>query len=266
MKWFAVALAGSAAACLQAEPSLAGLSRQFQDLAARVDPAVAQVLTSGYAPAADGSLVLHAKRSTGAGVLVDPAGYILTNAHVVGEVRKVQVLFPQLAQEARGVAARLKPAGKLVSAEVIGADRETDIAVLKVAGGDHPFLRLADSGALRQGQLVFAFGSPYGLENSVSIGVISSVARQVRPGDPMEYIQTDASINPGNSGGPLVDAEGAVAGINTFIVSKSGGNEGVGFAAPSNIVRLVYEQIRQHGRVRRGQEEGHHPGGGVCLL
>ncbi|MCC6536399.1 MAG: trypsin-like peptidase domain-containing protein [Bryobacterales bacterium] len=253
MRLFTSAAVLVCAASLHAQTTLPALSRQFQELAERVDPAVVQVLTSGYAPTSDGSVILHAKRSTGAGVLVDPAGYILTNAHVVGEVRKVQVLLPQLVQESRSRPARLKPSGKLVPAEVIGADREADIAVLKIAGENYPFLRLADSDTLRQGQLVFAFGSPYGLENSVSMGVISSVARQVRPGDPMEYIQTDASINPGNSGGPLVDAEGLVAGINTFIVSKSGGNEGVGFAAPSNLVRLVYEQIRQHGRVRRGQ-------------
>ncbi len=234
-------------------PHLRDLSRQYQALAERVDPAVVQIVTTGYAPSSDGVLVLHARRSAGSGVLVDPAGFILTNAHVVGEVRRVQVLLPQVTDEQRRPGSRLKPGGKLVPAEVIGFDREADIAVLKVAGEGHPFLRFADSEELRQGQLVFAFGSPYGLENSVTMGVISSVARQVRSEDPMEYIQTDASINPGNSGGPLVDADGAVAGINTFIVSRSGGHEGVGFAAPSNIVRMVYEQIRRYGRVRRGQ-------------
>ena len=220
-------------------PHLRDLSRQYQTLAERVDPAVVQIVTTGYAPSGDGALILHARRSAGSGVLVDPAGFILTNAHVVGEVRRVQVLLPQIADEQRRPGSRLKPGGKLVPAEVIGFDRETDIAVLKVAGEGHPFLRLADSDSLRQGQLVFAFGSPYGLENSVTMGVISSVARQVRPEDPIEYIQTDASINPGNSGGPLVDADGAVAGINTFIVSRSGGHEGVGFAAP--------QQHRPHG-------------------
>jgi serine protease Do len=114
-------------------------------------------------------------------------------------------------------------------------------------------LRFGDSGAIRQGKIVFAFGSPFGLDNSVTMGVVSSTARQVRPDDPMIYIQTDASINPGNSGGPLVGTDGALIGINTFIVSRSGGSEGIGFAAPSDIVRNVYEQIRKHGRVRRGQ-------------
>ena len=98
-----------------------------------------------------------------------------------------------------------------------------------------------------------AFGSPLGLQNSVSLGVVSSIARQLRPDDPMIFIQTDAAINPGNSGGPLVDMTGRLVGVNTLIFSQSGGNEGLGFSAPSNIVKHVYHQIRENGRVRRGQ-------------
>jgi serine protease Do len=116
-----------------------------------------------------------------------------------------------------------------------------------------PALELGDSEALRQGELVMAFGSPLGFEGSVSLGVVSAVARQLRPEDRMIYVQTDAAVNPGNSGGPLVDIEGRVVGINTLIVSQSGGSEGVSFAAPSNIVRTVFEQIRRTGRVRRGE-------------
>ena len=134
----------------------------------------------------------------------------------------------------------------------MGLDRETDIAVLKVEERGLPALELGDSESLRQGQLVMAFGSPLGLENSASLGVVSAVARQLKPDDPMIYVQTDASINPGNSGGPLVDAEGRMVGLNTLILSQSGGNEGIGFAAPSHIVRSVYEQLRTSGRVRRG--------------
>jgi serine protease Do len=111
---------------------------------------------------------------------------------------------------------------------------------------------LGDSDQARKGQLVFAFGSPLGLENSVSMGIVSSVARQLREEDPMIYIQTDASINPGNSGGPLVTATGEVIGINTLILSQSGGADGLSFAAPSNIVRNVYEQIKERGAVQRG--------------
>jgi serine protease Do len=116
-----------------------------------------------------------------------------------------------------------------------------------------PTLDFADSEEVRPGQLVLAFGSPMGLNSSVSLGVISAVARQLESDDPMIYIQTDAPINPGNSGGPLVDMDGHVVGINTLILSQSGGNEGLGFAAPSNIVRNVVQQIRKYGRVRRGE-------------
>ena len=147
----------------------------------------------------------------------------------------------------------LRGRGRLVGAQIVGVDLETDIAVLKTNEGDLPFLELGDSDRLRPGQIVLAFGSPLGLENSVTMGIVSAVARQFEPEDPMIYIQTDASINPGNSGGPLVDAVGNVVGINTLILSQSGGNEGLGFAAPANIVRNVFEQIRTTGRVHRGE-------------
>jgi serine protease Do len=112
---------------------------------------------------------------------------------------------------------------------------------------------MGDSDALRQGQLVLAFGNPMGLENSVSMGVVSATARQIKPDDAMIYIQTDAPINPGNSGGPLVNVNGRVVGINTFIFTQSGGNEGLGFAIPSNIVKNVYTQIRAEGHVHRSE-------------
>jgi serine protease Do len=146
----------------------------------------------------------------------------------------------------------VKGAGKRLPARLVGVDRETDLAVLKVDAAGLPFLPLGDSDNVSPGDLVLAFGSPLGLENSVTMGVVSAVGRQLQPEDPMVYIQTDTPINPGNSGGPLVNAEGEVVGVNTLIWSKSGGSEGVGFAAPSNIVRSVFEQIRKQGRVRRG--------------
>jgi hypothetical protein len=116
-----------------------------------------------------------------------------------------------------------------------------------------PNLPLGESRDLHQGQLVMAFGSPLGLENSASLGVISAVARQLKQDSPMIYIQTDASINPGNSGGPLVDMSGRVIGLNTLILSESGGSEGIGFAIPSDTLRNVYNQIRKEGHVHRGQ-------------
>jgi serine protease Do len=123
---------------------------------------------------------------------------------------------------------------------------------VKIEQSKLPAVTFGDSDELSAGQLVLAFGSPLGLHNSVSLGVVSAVARQLEPESPMIYVQTDASINPGSSGGPLVDMRGRLVGINTLIVSQAGGNEGLGFAVPSNIVRTVYEQIRKIGRVRRG--------------
>jgi serine protease Do len=226
---------------------LAGLDAQLEALARRVAPSVVQVLASGYA-ATPGALLARAGAS-GSGVIVDPEGWIVTNAHVVEGSRAVRV---DLLQPAAPGGSILRPRSRRLPARVVGLDRETDVAVLKVEQAGLPALAFGDSEALHQGQLVLAFGSPLGLENSASLGVVSAVARQLRPDDPMIYVQTDASINPGNSGGPLVDVAGRMVGLNTMILSQSGGNEGIGLAAPGNIVRSVYEQIRQGGRVRRG--------------
>jgi serine protease Do len=237
-----------------AASSLGQLSAEFEGIAARVGPALVQVLVSGYATAKDasGQGLLARERSSGSGVILDPSGYIVTNAHVVEGARRVEVRLARPESGAPG-ASILRGPGQTVAAQVVGVDSETDLAVLKVAEGGLPALALGDSELLRQGQLVFAFGSPLGLENSVTSGIVSAVARQMRPDDPMIYVQTDASINPGNSGGPLVDTTGRVVGINTMILTQSGGSEGIGFAAPSNIVRTVFEQIRRSGRVKRGQ-------------
>ncbi len=213
-----------------------------------------QVFAVGYATPAEGSderSLLSPQRSTGSGVILDADGYIVTNAHVVQGAYKVQV---QLAAARSGATRSIVgPRPRLVGAQIVAIDEETDLSVLKVDEQALPFLELADSDSVRSGQLVLAFGSPLGLDSSVTLGVVSAIARQLEPDDPMIYIQTDASINPGNSGGPLVDTDGRVVGINTLILSQSGGNEGLGFAAPSNIVRNIFEQVRKYGRVRRGE-------------
>jgi len=235
---------------------LAGLSQAFEALSARVNPAVVQIQAVGYQPPQPGDPpgagLLTRRRVGGSGVILDPSGYILTNAHVVEGAERIQVRLPIPVDSDQPGQSILKPRGKLVGAQVVGLDRETDLAVLKVQETGLPHLELGDSDGISTGQLVFAFGSPRGLDNSVTMGVVSAVARQLRAEDPMVYIQTDAPINPGNSGGPLVNAAGEVVGINTFIISESGGSEGLGFAAPSNIVRNVYRQIRNIGYVRRG--------------
>jgi serine protease Do len=236
---------------------LAQVSGSYEALAERVLPSVVQVFASGYTAgprdASTAANLLSKERSTGSGVILDKSGYIVTNAHVVAGASRIQVLLPR-AREDDDLQSILKPRGRLLGAQLVGFDREADVAVLRIeGGGDLAALELGDSDSLRQAQLVFAFGSPLGLESSVSAGVVSSVARQIRPDDPMIYIQTDASINPGNSGGPLVDATGKVVGLNTFIFSQSGGDEGIGFAVPSNIVRNVFDQLRKTGHVRRGE-------------
>jgi serine protease Do len=224
----------------------------FQTLVEKVQPSVVQVIARGLSESTPGGAVEN-RHGAGSGVIVDASGYIVTNAHVVAGARRLQVVLPVLAGDIATRRSILKPYGKTLPADLIGMDRETDLAVLKIAEDKLSPLRFGDSSSIKQGKIVFAFGSPFGLDNSVTMGVVSSTARQVRPDDPMIYIQTDASINPGNSGGPLVGTDGALIGINTFIVSRSGGSEGIGFAVPSDIARNVYEQIRKYGRVRRGQ-------------
>jgi serine protease Do len=235
-------------------PPLADLSRSLQELAARVSPSVVQIFVTGY-PTPDeedqsATSEPQLERSSGSGVIVDADGYIVTNAHVVENATRVEVELPVEGTPGRSI---LKRRGRTVGARVVAIDHETDIAVVKVEAQGLPPLQFGDSDALRSGQIVLAFGSPLGLESSVSMGVVSAVARQLTPDDPMIYIQTDATINPGNSGGALVDTAGRLVGVNTLIYSQSGGSEGIGFAAPSNIVRNVFTQIRKQGRVRRGE-------------
>ena len=228
------------------------LSSALEATTQRVGPAVVEIFTTSYAPTsgrvAGSADLVSMERASGSGVIVDASGYIVTNAHVVRGARRLQVEL-QVPTDGRSI---LTTRSRLVPGTIVGLDVETDLAVLKVDEGNLPALAFGDSDALNAGQLVLAVGSPLGLRNSVSLGVVSAIARQLEPESPMIYVQTDASINPGSSGGPLVDLRGQLVGINTLIASRGGGNEGVGFAAPSNIVRTVYEQIRTHGHVRRG--------------
>ena len=237
--------------------SLREFSTELQNLAERVSRSVVQVFASGYA-LNDGSsgsgrtdaAVFTRQTDTGSGIVLSADGYIVTNYHVVANARKVRVRIPAETPVGKSI---VQPAGKMIEARIVGLDRDTDLAVIKIDRTGLPFLSLGDSDGLRQGELIMAFGSPMGLENSVSMGVVSSVARQIKPDDSMIYIQTDAPINPGNSGGPLVNSEGQVMGINTFILTQSGGSEGLGFAIPSNIVKSIYQQLHDEGHVHRAE-------------
>ncbi len=237
-----------------AEPPgvLAQLNGALESLAARVSPAVVQILVTGYGPLREEdksqTAFIVRQKAVGSGVIVDANGYIMTNAHVVEGAQRIRVALPLPMGDASGQV----PIGKrrILEARLIGQHAETDLALLKIDETDLPTLTLL-SPRPRVGQLVFAIGSPEGLQNSVTMGVISALARQPDPTKPLSYLQTDAPINPGNSGGPLVDMNGSVLGINTFILSQGGGSEGLGFAIPARVVDFVYHSLRNHGHVHR---------------
>jgi serine protease Do len=236
------------------EDLLHQLDSSIESLVQQVSPAVVQILVTGYAAVEQrghtDTALIGRQRTLGSGVIVDPEGYIITNAHVVqGAVRVRVVLFSS--ENATSPHATLRAKTTTMDARLLGVDENTDLALLKIEASGLPSLPFGRYQDVHQGQLVFAFGSPEALGNSVTMGVVSSVARQPDPDLPMVYIQTDAPINPGNSGGPLVDIGGKVVGINTFILSEGGGNEGLGFAIPSGLVRSLYQQLRAHGHVHR---------------
>jgi serine protease Do len=210
------------------------------------------VVVTSYGPVTPSArdetdLVIGRQRSMGSGVVIDAGGYIMTNAHVVTNARRVQVVLPGSAT------GKESARGRTVDAAIVGVAHEIDLALLKVDDAALPALRIADYDTVRQGELVFAFGSPEGLKNSVTMGVVSAVARQPNADSPLVYVQTDAPINHGNSGGPLVNVNGELVGINTFIVSESGGSQGLGFAVPGALARMAYSKLRQFGHLHRGE-------------
>jgi serine protease Do len=233
------------------------LNDTLEALSAKVSRSVVQVFSTGYSfneeSNGENASLFSKQRSSGSAVIFSADGYLVTNNHVVQGAERVRVQLSYSDDLGPGHHSIVRRRGKLVPARIVGTDRESDLAVLKIDGGPYPALEFGKSDELRQGSLVLAFGNPLGLESSVTMGVVSSIARQIRADDPMIYIQTDAPINPGNSGGPLLDPDGRVVGINTFILSQSGGSEGIGFAIPSNIVKMVAEQIKEKGHVHRGE-------------
>jgi serine protease Do len=232
----------------------------MDSLIKKVSPSVVQIVVTAYAPLQDAdrgsaAVVLGRHRASGSGFVIEPDGYIITNAHVVNGAQRVQVILPP-AQPGGSLSTALSSRIEVVPAKIIGVAREKDLALLKIdVPNKLPALPLATYKDVRQGHAVFAFGSPEGLRNSISHGVISAVSRQLDPDSPLIYLQTDAPINPGNSGGPLVNMNGEVVGVNTFILSQSGGNEGLGFAIPCATVRTVFRQLKEFGHLRR-QEIG----------
>src|SRR5579871_5631866 len=177
-------------------------------------------------------------QAMGSGFIIDPNGYIVTNNHVVEDAKKISVKLPS---------------GREYEAHLIGADKETDVALIKVDGvKDMPIVALGDDRRLRVGDWVVAVGNPFGLGGTVTAGIVSSIGRDIGNGPYTDYIQIDAPINQGNSGGPTFDLSGRVVGMNTAIFSPSGGSVGIGFAIPASTVKSIVDQLREHGNVARG--------------
>ncbi len=176
------------------------------------------------------------QRAQGTGFIIDSSGLVLTNAHVVGESKTVQVILAS---------------GKTMTGTVRGVDKVTDIALIEVKGAGVKALQLGDSDAVEVGDFAIAVGNPFGLDGTFTTGVVSAVGRADIDASGGKFIQTDASINQGNSGGPLLNLEGQVIGINRMIFSPTGGSVGIGFAIPINEARDVIEQIKKNGSVER---------------
>jgi serine protease Do len=254
--------AGRAVPVAAASPEASRNLPNFAELAKRVGPSVVNVSTtqvrrmaqgapSPFGPGDPRNDLLERffggriprapqprQNGVGSGFIIDSDGTVLTNYHVVGEAEKISVTLSD---------------GKRYDAKVIGKDQKTDIAVVKIdAGRDLPAVTLGDSDRLEVGEWVVAIGNPFGLDHTVTSGIVSAKGRQIGAGPYDNFIQTDASINPGNSGGPLINLRGEVVGINTAIFSQSGGNIGIGFAIPTNSVKDLLPQLKDKGRVVRG--------------
>ena len=233
--------------------SVADTSRGFAEIVKAVSPAVVNISSiktlkrqptpfdeffDFLYPFPEGSTKKWREQSLGSGVIASPDGYIITNYHVVEQSDEIKViLFDK----------------RSFRAEIIGSDPKTDLAVIRINAKDLPVIPWGDSEKLEVGEFVLAIGNPFALSHTVTMGIVSALGRaDVGIADYENFIQTDAAINPGNSGGPLVNIKGELIGINTAIFSKTGGYQGIGFAVPSNMVRLVMDQLLKKGKVVRG--------------
>ena len=258
-----LAFAGAVTAlCVMAGPAAAFGPASVSELAGRLSPAVVNIGTSrtfgdlgepfpdlpegspleelfqDRNPNSDGGRPLGEARSLGSGFIVDPDGLIVTNNHVIDGADEILVFTTE---------------GTRYRAEVVGADDKTDLAVLSIsADAPLPHVSFGDSDAAEIGDWVMAIGNPFGLGGSVTLGIVSARNRNINTGPYDDFIQTDAAINQGNSGGPLFDMDGYVVGVNTAIISRTGGALGIGFAVPANLAAPVIDQLIANGEVRRG--------------
>lgn len=202
--------------------------RLLEDVIEEVNPSVVSIAVD----------VSDDEQALGAGIIISAAGYVVTNAHVMENAKKITLQLPS---------------GETFAANLVGVDEKTDIALLKVKNPINLEAgHFGDSDAIRVGNQVFAIGNPFGLGNSVSLGIISAKERDIDKGPYDNFLQTDAAINQGNSGGPLFNMDGKIIGMSTAIFSEDGKNVGVGFATPSNVVKWVVSQLKENGKVIRG--------------
>src|SRR5262245_5619688 len=215
-------------------------------LARELKPAVVNVNTKRTASAGEqnpfpppfgGRRPGRPQRGLGSGFIVNPAGYVITNNHVIEGASEIKVTLSD---------------GRELTARVLGRDPKTDLALLKVDAAGLPVIPLGDSSRLEVGEPVMAIGNPFGLELTVTTGIVSATARVIGEGPYDDFIQTNASINPGNSGGPLINARGQAIGINSAIFSRSGGSVGIGFAIPTSLAKTIVTQLADSGTVTRG--------------
>jgi len=234
------------------------LNHSIEQVAAKVAPAIVRIDVVGYSPPDENDLkdksdahLVSKKESLASGIILDSDGYIVTNAHVLKGAKRVRV---SLDRGLQGMTERpaSTPSDMPYDAKIVGVFSEGDVGLLKIEATRLTVLPFADPNTIRQGELVFAVGNPEGLNNSISMGMLSAVAR-VREADAAPlYIQTDAAINPGSSGGALVDVHGQLVGMTSFILTEGGGSEGLGFALPSRMVYLIYKELKTKGRVQIG--------------
>ena len=229
-------------------PSPAELSSSFRAIAKNIKPAVVFINVVERVEGRDSLLDIlpfngprprgrESRPASGSGIIVTSDGFILTNHHVVGSAETIQVTLSDRSE---------------YKARVVGTDPESDLAVIRIEASGLPFAVLGDSDLVEQGDWVLALGSPFGLQQTLTAGIVSATARELDGPQYAKFIQTDASINPGNSGGPLVNLNGEVIGINSMIFTERQGNVGIGFAISSNIARDVYRSLVERGKVVRG--------------
>src|SRR6266704_2619264 len=250
-------LAGRPAVAQDVARTPEALSASFVDIAQRVEPAVVNIDTLSAPEMAETDnpdkedqssnnplldmmrrRAMRPAKGVGSGFVIDSNGYILTNQHVIDGATRITI----------GLAN-----GERFRGRVIGVDAETDLAVIKIdAGHALPTMKFGDSTGVQVGDWVLAIGSPFGLEQTVTAGIISKKGRSIGQGPFDDFLQTDAAINPGNSGGPLVNMSGEVVGINSAILSRSGGNVGIGFSIPSNMAKRIYTELVARGKITRG--------------